>query len=109
MMVRLVERCGRSRGERAHRLGLRLHAHQHAPHVGVVDDGDAVAAALTPIARPCTRVLGVVERVLVGALGDRHALHADGEPREVHHGEHVFEAAVLLAHQIADRARPSSP
>ncbi len=42
--------------------------------------------------------------LLIGAFGDRDALHADGKPRRVHHDEHVLEAAVLLAHQVADRA-----
>jgi len=50
----------------------------------------ATLAALHPL-------LGVRERLLVGSLGDRQALHADREAREVHHDEHVLEAVVLLA------------
>ena len=49
-------------------------------------------------------VLGVGHRLLVGALGDRDALHADRVARGVHHDEHVLEAAVLLADQVADGA-----
>ena len=45
---------------------------------------------------------GVVARHLVGPLGDREPLEPDAEAGVVHHGEHVFEAAVLLAHQISD-------
>ena len=46
----------------------------------------------------------VRDGALVGALGEPHALHAHREAREVHHDEHVLEAAVLLADQVADRA-----
>src|SRR3546814_7377233 len=57
-------------------------------------------------------------RLLIGALGQCHALHADGEPCVVHHGEHAGYALVLFADQVADRAariavghtsRPASP
>ena len=47
---------------------------------------------------PCA----IRERALEGALGDRHALQADAEARRVHHDEHVLEAAVLLADEVAD-------
>ncbi len=69
----------------------------------MVDDGDAVAAALPDLAalHAAPRVL---QRVLVRSLADRHAFHADAEARVIHHGEHVLEAAVLLADQVADRA-----
>ena len=50
-------------------------------------------------------LLGERRRLLVGALGDGDALHADRVARRVHHDEHVLEAAVLLADQGADRAR----
>ncbi len=69
----------------------------------MVDDGHAVAAPLADLA-PLHARFRVVERVLVGALRERHALDADAEPRMVHHREHVLEAAVLLADQVADRA-----
>ena len=48
--------------------------------------------------------LGVFERALIRAVGERDALHADREARRVHHDEHVLEAAVRLADQIADGA-----
>ena len=68
--------------ERAHRLDLRLHRHQHAAHVRVVDDGDAFAALAPgqPALHPLARVLA---RLLVGALGDSDALQArpSGAPR----------------------------
>jgi hypothetical protein len=88
--------------QRARRLGLRAHAHQHAAHVRVMDDGDRAARA-GQVAR-LHAVLCVAHRLLVRALGQADALHADAEARRVHHDEHVFEAAVFLADQRADRA-----
>ena len=41
-----------------------------------------------------------------GALGDADALHADAEPRIVHHREHAGEAAVLLADRASRSRRP---
>jgi hypothetical protein len=46
-------------------------------------------------------VAGVLHGLLVGALGNRNALHAHGVARGVHHDEHVFEATVFFAHQVA--------
>ena len=46
---------------------------------------------------------GKAERLLVGALAERDALQADAEAGFVHHDEHVFEAAIRLAEQVADR------
>ncbi len=43
-------------------------------------------------------------RLLIGALGDRHALQADIEPGAVHHGEHRGEPAMGLADEPADGA-----
>src|SRR5439155_2453930 len=49
-------------------------------------------------------VASVRHRTLVRTLGDAYPFHADREPREVHHDEHVLEAAVLLAHDVTRRA-----
>ena len=49
-------------------------------------------------------VLGIGHGLLVGALGNRDALHAHRIAGRVHHDEHVLQAAVLLAHQVADGA-----
>jgi hypothetical protein len=54
--------------------------------------------------RLCTRSRAYCHGLLVGTLGHRDALHADAEARGVHHHEHVLEAAVLLADEVADRA-----
>ena len=40
--------------------------------------------------------------LLVGALGDGEPLQADRLPGVVHHGEHVGQALVGLANQVAD-------
>ena len=48
--------------------------------------------------------LGVERGVLIGDFRLREALHADAEPRLVHHREHGVEPAVLLAHQPAGGA-----
>ena len=82
-----------------------LHRHQHAPHVGVLDD----RARSSPPARrrsrlPCTRVARARERALVGALARSPRPPARPRGARVHHDEHVLEAAVLLADEIADRA-----
>src|SRR5207248_9644554 len=68
--------------DRRHWPGASLHADRHTLH-----------------ARP-----GIIPRLLIGALGDRDALHADPEPFAVHHCEHGFEAAVFVADAPADRA-----
>ena len=52
--------------------------------------GPGVVLGLHPAAR-------IGSRLLVGALGDRKALHAHGKPGVVHHGEHVGKAAAFLA------------
>ena len=69
----------------------------------MIDDRPAFAArvaergALNPLT-------GVGAGALVGALGDGQALDPDPDPGQVHHQKHVFDAAVLLARQIAHRA-----
>src|SRR6266567_6400800 len=45
-----------------------------------------------------------VARLLIGAFGDGDALQPDIEPGAVHHREHAFDAAILLADQPADGA-----
>ena len=96
-----IHRRGGRVGQRAHRLGLRFHQHQHAPHIRMPDDRHGLAAGYQVAALQA--LPGEGERALERPLGDRHALQADGEARRVHHDEHVFKAAVLLADQVADR------
>src|SRR5690348_18003188 len=49
------------------------------------------------------------ERHLIGTFGDAHTLQADGKPRIVHHGEHVFEAAVFLPRSEEHTSELQSP
>ncbi len=49
-------------------------------------------------------VLRIGGRALVGALRDPDALEPDGKPREIHHDEHVLEAAVLFADEVTGRS-----
>ena len=87
-------------GHGAHGVDARLHVEQHAAHVGMIDDRRA--RRLTDGA-PLHARAGIVARLLIGALGNGDALDADIEPRVVHHREHIFEAAMGLADEIADR------
>ena len=80
--------------DRARGLDLRLHRHQHAAHIGMRDDETAALLA----------ILRVRQCLLIRRLGDRDALHADIEPRGIHHREHSVEAAVLFADQPTSRA-----
>ena len=57
----------------------------------------ADGAALHPLLR-------VRRRALVSALGDAHAFEPDRETGQIHHDEHVLEAAVFLANEVANRA-----
>ena len=92
-------------------LDVGLLRKQHAAHVGVLDDaapgGDAGSlAADRPALRP---VAGVLERLEVAGVAERHGAEADADARLVHHVEHAGEAAVRLADQVADRARRGRP
>ena len=99
---RLVVRCRDHIGQRPTRLGQRLHAHQHAPHVRMHDDRHFRAATHTHFVALNT-LFGVISRPLIGAFAHRHTLHADTETRHVHHDEHVLKTMVLLADQIPHR------
>ena len=57
MALRVVERSGGDVGERAHRFDRRLLRHQHAPHVGMLDDRLRRCASRGLRSRPCTRSL----------------------------------------------------
>ncbi|SAL08108.1 hypothetical protein AWB81_08602 [Caballeronia arationis] len=90
-------------GERACAFGQRAHRGEHAAHVRMLDDRDRLfrraidGTALHAISR-------VRHRPLIRLVRHRNALHADRETRRVHHDEHVFEAAIFFADQIADCA-----
>ena len=94
---------GRDEADGASGLRQRLHGHERAADVGVLDDG-AHLAALARCRAALPAILGIGDGLLRRALGHRHALRADRQPRRVHHDEHDVEAAVLLAQQVADGA-----
>src|SRR5690606_5291027 len=99
-----VDGVGAGIGDGARGLRQRLHGQEIALDVGVVDDGrHALALIARGLALPALPRVG--ERLLIGRLGNGHALHADGEAGIVHHGEHAGQPAVLLADQPADGAR----
>ena len=99
---RAVDRHRRQVADAARRLDQRLHRHQHALDIRMLDDRAHAGAAAG--AAPLPALARVGEGALIQRLlADRHALHADGEPRAVHHHEHRRQAAVLLADQPALR------
>ena len=101
-MVCHVAGGGRYVGQGARALDVGAHGQQHALDIEVVDDGDGAAGARQISA------LGAIMRkthcFLLGLVGNRNALYAHGKAGGVHHDEHVFEAAVLLADQVAHSA-----
>eukprot|EP01022_Parablepharisma_sp_SALTPOND_P004193 TRINITY_DN118_c0_g1_i10.p1 TRINITY_DN118_c0_g1~~TRINITY_DN118_c0_g1_i10.p1 ORF type:complete len:1227 (-),score=392.65 TRINITY_DN118_c0_g1_i10:741-4421(-) len=98
--VRRVGGCRRHIGQRARRLDLGAHGHEHAAHVRLVDDRHRAGGA-RQVAR-LHAVAGIGHGLLISAFGDRQALNAHGEARRVHHDEHVFQATVFLADQGAN-------
>ena len=101
--VRQVGVAGRVVGQRAAGLGDGAHGAQDAAHIRVVDDGHGLARRT--IHRTALHAFGGIgQRMLVGAVGHGHALHADGEARGVHHDEHGVQATVLLADQVTHGA-----
>ena len=98
-----IERGGGVEGQCALRFDLGAHGHQHAAYVGVADDGHTGRVRATDGAA-LHAVAGVFHSLLVGTLGHRHAFDAHAQTGVVHHGEHIAQALVGLAHQVADGA-----
>ena len=86
--------------QRPHPFGQRLHAQDHAAHIGVFENGHGFL-----IPRACARGLdalgSVIGRLLRRALADLDALIADIDARIVHHREHRREPAIFGTHQLA--------
>ncbi len=99
MQAGAVQRDGDDDGERTHRFCLRLHEQQHAPHVGMPHDGHPGAAA-----HPGLGALDSLARILQGrlirTLGQPHSFDAHRIAGGVHHDEHVFQSAILLADEL---------
>ena len=100
--MRLIMSRGGHIGERSRSLGEGAHGHQHTPNVGVRDDRDRPwgtfnGATLYPFT-------GERNRLLIGPVGHGNALQTNRKAGRVHHDEHIFEAAVFLAHQPGNGA-----
>ena len=93
-----VEGGGDVIGQRAGGLGLGAHGQQHAPDVRVAVDGNGFIGSIKCLA--LFAFGGIIPGVLIGALGDADAFQPDGQPRVVHHREHVFNPPVFLADQV---------
>ena len=99
--ARHVHLAGGEIGQRAHGLDERLHVEQHALDVGMISDG---RAGLRAERAALNAVMRIGAGLLIGALRNGDALQSDIKAGVVHHREHIFEAAIGLADQIADRA-----
>ena len=76
---------------------------QHALHVGMLDQRHRLWTTdpSGPAAGPAG-VPGIFERIQVAGHAVHDRAHADADARLVHHVEHLGQALVRLAHQIAD-------
>ena len=99
----LVEQQRREHRQRAAAFGIGARGQQHPAHVGVDDDriGRLVRRLHAGQRAHLQAVLRIGDGVLVRDLGQPEALHADAEPRRVHHHEHRRQALVRLADQPA--------
>jgi len=80
----------------------RFHFHQHAPHIGVMNNRFGHTGFVA--GRNALHALACIGQcMLVRTFCQRHAFEADIQARMVHHGEHVAQALVRLADQIAGR------
>ncbi len=61
------------------------------------------AGSLPVTGRPCGRSRAYLQRLQVAGVAERGRAEADADARLVHHVEHVGQAAVLLADELADR------
>ena len=95
-----IEGGGGEIADGARRLRQRLHGQEHPAHVRMLDDG-AHSGAGAPRRAALAALVGIRQRLLIGALRDGDALEADGEARVVHHREHAGETTVLLADEPA--------
>ena len=69
----------------------------------MLDDRDLIGGRVFAIGQAALRALaGIVQRVQVAGVAEHHCTHADADARLVHHLEHVAQAMVRFAHQVAD-------
>ena len=94
-VVGKVERNAGQMADPARGVDAGLHRHQHALDVGVLNDRGHPIADYGPPALAAFTSVG--QRLLIGAVGNGHALRPDSQPRRVHHHEHGSEATILLS------------
>jgi hypothetical protein len=89
--------------QRQRALDITFLHQQHAPHVGMFDDGDLRRAEIASRWRAApVAVARVMQRILVAGITEHGGAHADANTRLVHHVEHVAQPLVLFADQITD-------
>ena len=102
VMMRCVIRAGCACGKRAAAFGVGAHGHEHALDIGVMNNRRATCHAAIDRAA-LHAVFRVLNGFLISALCHCNALHAHSITSGIHHDEHVFEATVFLAYQVANR------
>ena len=99
----VVEQAGGVQAQVEGAFDVGLLGQQHAPHVGVLDDRHLRAGRVLAVRLAALRTLaGVFQRVQVAGVAEHDRAHADADARLVHHLEHVAQAVVRLADQVAD-------
>ncbi|MDT4813811.1 hypothetical protein FQZ97_468040 [compost metagenome] len=84
-------------------LDVGLLRQQHAAHVGVLDDRHLRRGWVLAVRQAALRALaGVFQGIEVAGVAEHDRGHADADARAVHHLEHVRQALVRLADQVAD-------
>jgi hypothetical protein len=101
-ILRLIDQLRSEESERHRPFHPALLLQQHAPHVGMFDQRHRrrvrVLLVRVPTLAALTRVL---QRVQVTDAALHHRAHADADALLVHHVEHVAQALMRLAHQLA--------
>ena len=96
---RMIERERRFKRQRPARNDFCFHGFEHPADIGMFCDDNALPGCG---GFSLYALVGVGERFLIGAFGNRHALKPNGEACVIHHGEHIFQAHILLPDQGAD-------
>ena len=95
-----IQSCPAHKNESAHRFNFCPHHREQAQHIRMIDNRRAIAAFQR---RALYAVHGIVNSLLIGALGNRQPLKPYGKTGMVHHAKHNFQPFIFLAHQIAYR------
>ena len=87
--------------ERAHAFGVRLLQHEHAPHIGVLDDTHTrrVLVGHALHVGPLNAFLAVLERIEIRGRHGRHRLQTNAHPRVFDDVKHLPDAVVNVTEQ----------